>query len=165
MMTLTLLSGRCRAAATRGASQYAASGVMSGSMPLALLVTRSIGGGPEAFGFCLRSCAIAAAVDAISFFDDGPKFVPPVEVGSYPLPAADGRPWKYCGLVHNCPMIDEPTTRPFKVTSDPCACLLNSVWATPVIASGYSNPNSTTVRSVNRIDATKYRIMRSSRFS
>ena len=62
-----------RACATRGASQYAASGVMSGSMPLPLEVTRSIGGGPTASGFSFSSDAIVAFVASISFFDVRPE--------------------------------------------------------------------------------------------
>src|SRR5579875_3384588 len=54
-----------RALATRGACQYAPSGEISGSMPLALEVTRSIGGGPEAPGFCFSSAAIVALVESI----------------------------------------------------------------------------------------------------
>ncbi len=55
---------------------------MSGSMPLPLDVTRSIGGGPLASGFSFSSAAIVALVESISFFEVGPKFVPPVAVGS-----------------------------------------------------------------------------------
>jgi hypothetical protein len=63
---------------------------MSGSIPLPLDVTRSIGGAPGASGLAFFSAAIVAF-----------RFVPPVDVGSYPFfPAADGRPWKYCGLVN-----------------------------------------------------------------
>jgi len=35
-----------------------------------------------ASGLSFRSAAIVARVASISFFDDGPKFVPPVWVGS-----------------------------------------------------------------------------------
>jgi hypothetical protein len=45
---------------------------MSGSIPLALEVTRSGGIGPVAFGFSLRSAAIAAFVPSISFLEVGP---------------------------------------------------------------------------------------------
>ena len=47
-------------------------GVMSGSMPLPLDVTRSIGGGPLASGFSFFSCAIVAFVESMSFFEVGP---------------------------------------------------------------------------------------------
>lgn len=82
------------------------------------------------------NCATVSAVDLISFALVGPKFVPPVDVGSYPLPAADGRPWKYCGFVQSCPMIDDPMTLPFTVTSDPFACLGKISSAAPVMAIG-----------------------------
>ena len=51
-------------------------------MPLALDVTSSAGTGPIAAGFSRRSAATAAFVASISFFEVGPRFVPPVAVGS-----------------------------------------------------------------------------------
>ena len=51
-------------------------------MPLALEVTRSMGGSPTASGFAFFSAAIVALVASMSFFDVGARFVPPVEVGS-----------------------------------------------------------------------------------
>src|SRR5271166_2349011 len=109
---------------------------MSGSMPLPLEVTRSIGIGPVASGFSLRSALIASLVESMSFLDVGPRFVPPVCVGSYPLPAADGLPWKYCGFVHNWPMIDEPTGLPLWYIIEPLACDGKTSMAIPVITNG-----------------------------
>src|ERR1035438_1577998 len=55
---------------------------MSGSIPLALDVTRSIGTAPVASGFSFLSAAIAARVASISFFEVGARFVPPVRANT-----------------------------------------------------------------------------------
>src|SRR6516162_3836735 len=117
-------------------------------MPLPLDVTRSIGIGTVASGFSLRKAAMVALVPSMSLFDVGPKFVPPVEVGSYPFPAADGRPRKYCGFVHSWPMIAEPTGFPFTYTIDPFACDGNASCAMPVMTNVYSKAKATTERTV-----------------
>jgi hypothetical protein len=46
---------------------------------------------------------------------------PLLEVGSYPVPALDGREWKYPGPVKDCPMILEPTILPLLSINCPLA--------------------------------------------
>src|ERR1700691_3586818 len=56
----------------------------------------------------------------------GPKLVPPEDVPSYPLPAAEGRGWKYSGRTKFCPITRESTTMPLCVTRLPAAWCGNS---------------------------------------
>ncbi len=72
----------------------------------------------------------------MSFLLVGPRFVPPVAVGSYPFPAAEGRPWKYCGLLNAWPTSSEPTTVPSTSISEPMAWWWNSSADRAQIASG-----------------------------
>ena len=65
-----------------------------------------------------------------------PLFEPDDAVASYPLPAADGREWKYSARVNVCPISALPTTLPFTLTSEPFACAGKSVCASPVAKPG-----------------------------
>jgi hypothetical protein len=58
-----------------------------------------------------------------SFALVGPRFEPADSPASYPLPADEGRGWKYSGLEKPCPIALEPTTFPFTSTMLPFACL------------------------------------------
>src|SRR6201997_3903849 len=70
------------------------------------------------------SCAGSAAVSTML---SGPRLLAPDDVGSYPLPAADGRLWKYCGSalpslsVNSWPISRLPTGLPLAVRIDPSA--------------------------------------------
>src|SRR5277367_3792311 len=91
--------------ATRPTWNCAPSGEISGSSPLADVVTRSAGTGAEGFSFL--SLSMSPCTRSISALLDGPRFDPPelsalygaamVLVGSFGSGAvvADGRPWKY----------------------------------------------------------------------
>src|SRR5580698_6131969 len=62
-----------------------------------------------------------------STMDSGPRLDAPVDVGSYPAPALEGRLWKYFGIglpfasVNDCPITAEPTTLPSRWISEPFA--------------------------------------------
>ncbi len=81
----------------------------------------------------------------------GPRLDAEEKVGSQPksclglaagLIASDGRGWKYCGSglpfasVNSWQSALEPTTRPWKLTSEPLAWWWNSPCATPHMATG-----------------------------
>ena len=70
----TLSSVRPRAFATRGTWNSAPAGVMSGSSPLAEVVTRSAGIG--AFGFSAASFAASSFTRSTSVFEVGPRLEP-----------------------------------------------------------------------------------------
>ena len=84
---------------------------MWGSSPDADEVTRSIGTShpaprtPHPPGFSFLAVSTAAVTASTSFLLVGPRFVPLEFAASYPVPAADGRPWKYPGDEKDCPMI------------------------------------------------------------
>ena len=76
---------------------------------------------------------------------------------------ADGRGWKYCGSglplasVNSWHSRLEPTTRPWKCTSEPLACLLNATWEMPNMTSGYAMPQITVKISRPRSAAMSWR--------
>src|SRR6185437_2486764 len=101
----TLSSANPRAFATRGTWNSAPAGVMSGSRPLADVVTRSAGIG--VFGFSAASLVASSFTRSTSAFDVGPRLDPAefaalygagtvllASLGSVSV-VADGRPWKY----------------------------------------------------------------------
>ena len=53
-----------------------------------------------------------------------------------PPPAAEGRPWKYSGLVNVWPSSSDPTTSPSRRTSDPSALSPKAACEIRVIARG-----------------------------
>ena len=61
----------------------------------------------------------------MSFWLVGAKLVPPELAASYPLPAADGRGWKYFADVKGWAMMREPIASPLRVMSWPLALSLN----------------------------------------
>src|ERR1035437_8070108 len=70
---------------------------MSGSSPDPL--ARSASGGTCAGLTPSRAAAVARRelMSAIRTLFSGPRLDAPLEVGSYPVPAAEGRLWKYLG--------------------------------------------------------------------
>src|SRR5262249_7854922 len=73
--------GRLRAAAIRGIWNAAAAGVMSGSSPLAEVVTRSTGTAAVPFAFFRASAP--AVTRSTSAFEVGPRFEPAELVALY----------------------------------------------------------------------------------
>src|SRR5260221_10317036 len=102
MMPSTCLTERFLALATRAACSLALATVMWGSRPDADAVTASTGTGVlSSSPFNSRYDATRSATASRSLGLDGPRLLPPLLVGSYPSPAADGRGWKYFGMA--CP--------------------------------------------------------------
>src|SRR5215813_7034642 len=105
----TLSGDKLRAFATRGTWNSTAAGVMSGSSPLAEVVTRSTGIGAN--GFSVLSFSASSLTRSISGWLVGPRFDPAelaalygagtVFVGSFGSVSvvAEGRPWKYLSSV------------------------------------------------------------------
>src|SRR5262249_27014655 len=105
----TRSSGRFLALATRGTWKYAASGEMSGSSPLAVVVTRSIGTWADGFSFFRASTSPLTRSTNVLLV--GPRFEPAefaalygasiVLVGSLGsgVLVAEGLPWKYLSSV------------------------------------------------------------------
>src|SRR5262245_4767320 len=142
----TRSSGKLRAFATRGTWNIAASGVMCGSSPPPVVVTKSIGTGAEEFSaFSLSTSALTRSIRALLV---GPRLAPPEFAALYGAGTvlleslgsgavvADGRPWKYLSLVNSWPISAEPTTLPSTSTRLPCACFGKMTPASPVITSG-----------------------------
>jgi len=96
-------------------------------------------------------------MSAIRTLFSGPRLEAPLEVGSYPVPAADGRLWKYLGsgattglpwaslvgcpffrtgTVKLWPIREEPTVVPPRATREPLALWPKATWAKPVMTSG-----------------------------
>src|SRR5262245_20989176 len=142
----TRSSGRLRALAIRGTWNKAASGEMSGSRPLAEVVTRSTGTG--VFGFSAFSFSTSSLTRSASALLVGPRLEPPefaalygadtvlVESAGSGASVADGRPWKYLSSFHYWPIRAEPITLPSFSTRLPCACFGKIAPAMPVMASG-----------------------------
>src|SRR5215472_5646606 len=119
---------------------------MSGSRPLAEVVTRSAGIG--VFGFSSASLAASSFTRSTSAFEVGPRLDPAefaalygagtVLVASFGSVSvvADGRPWKYLSLVKFWPISAEPITLPSFSIRLPFAWRGNAAWAMPVIANG-----------------------------
>ena len=57
-------------------------------------VVKVVGFVASAPGFSPRNPVTLSPIASASFFEVGPRFVPPVAVASYPAPADDGREWK-----------------------------------------------------------------------
>src|SRR5674476_811076 len=104
-----------------------------------------------------RAAAVArrSLMEAIRSLFSGPRLEAPLDVGSYPVPAAEGRLWKYfgsasrtglslaslvgwlffrTGRVNPCPMRWEPTVLPPRTTREPLALLPKATCAKPVMA-------------------------------
>jgi hypothetical protein len=69
-------------------------------------------------GWPVRPTVLIPATNPISSGLDGPRLLAPDELPSYPVPAAEGRGWKYRGSglplasVNDCPSSCEPTSFP-----------------------------------------------------
>ena len=68
----------------------------------------------------------------------GPRFAKLVPTALYDT--AEGRSWKYLGLVNACAASFEPTTLPLTVIRLPLAWLLNATCAKPVISERVAEP-------------------------
>src|SRR5664280_833106 len=130
---------------------------MSGSSPEPLASSAS---GATWLGLTPSRAAAAARRELMSpirTLFSAPRLDAPLEVGSYPVPAADGRLWKYLGsgattglpeaslvgwpffrtgTVNACPIREEPTVVPPRVSREPLALWPKATWAKPVMASG-----------------------------
>src|ERR1700738_4356630 len=115
----TRSSGIFRALATRGTWNSAPSGEISGSRPLADVVTRSWGTGTEEFSaFSLSTSSLTRSFRALLV---GPRLDPPelaalygaetvlLESAGSGAVVAEGRPWKYLSSLNTCPIRAEPT--------------------------------------------------------
>src|SRR5208283_2709456 len=120
--------------AIRGIWNSAAAGEISGSSPDPDAVTRSAGIATPGFSFC--NFATSCFTRSTSCWFVGPKFEPDDAVGSYPVPAAEGREWKYLFEVKGCPMSRDPRIWPFFSIRLPFACFGKNKWLNPVTASG-----------------------------
>ena len=155
----TFASGIDRAAATRATCRPALSGEISGSRPLADVVSMSPGTG------LAPAFATSPAIRSLSALDVGPAFDPAelpalygaatVLVGSSGcsgscIVVADGRPWKYLSCVTLCPSRAEPITTPSRCTRLPPAWLGNSAPPAATKPSGKARP----VRMVNNATST-----------
>src|ERR1700756_1416105 len=114
---------------------------MSGSRPEPEAVTRSTGTSPDG---CF-SDATVWATRSISASLVGARFEPEDELASYPVPAAEGRLWKYSGPVNAWPIKLDPITVPLRTIRLPDVWRGNRTRAIPVITRGYPNPRSSPV--------------------
>src|SRR5205807_479221 len=125
-------SGVFRAFAIRGTWNSAASGEISGSSPLADVVTRSAGTAAE--GFSAFNFSTSSLTRSFSALLVGPRLEPPelaalygagtvlVESAGSGAVVAEGRPWKYLSSLNSCPIRAEPTTLPSRSIRLPAAC-------------------------------------------
>src|SRR6516162_7314221 len=102
---------------------------MCGSKPEADVVTRSTGTGRLGFSAC--KVAVSCATREMSVLLVGPRFVPPEFVASYPVPAAEGREWKYVGPLNAWPITCEPMSFPLWLINCPLALCGNITCAIP----------------------------------
>src|SRR5487761_688018 len=123
---------------------------MSGSRPEPDAVTASAGICEILTWSNAAICCCRVLMSLTSTGLVGPRLVAPENSGLQPksvfgvsgLDAADGRGWKYCGSglplasVNSWQSRLEPTTLPWKLTSDPLAWLWKATCAMPSITSG-----------------------------
>src|SRR5579859_483282 len=131
----------CRTAATRRDWSRAYAGEMSGSIPEPEVVTASTGMswtvrpglyGPSSFRIAVDASFTCLASATLV----GPRFEKVVAPALYGGAVAEGRSWKYCGLVNDCAASAEPTTLPFTSTRLPFASWLKATCAKPVMIAG-----------------------------
>src|ERR1700689_2182001 len=77
-----------------------------------------VANGLTADGLPLSPTVFTPATNPTSSGFDGPRLDAPDDAPSYPVPASDGRGWKYCGSgfpllsVNSCPSSAEPASLP-----------------------------------------------------
>src|SRR5664280_166099 len=119
---------------------------MSGSSPDPLASSAS---GGTWLGLTPSRAAAAARREMMSpirTLFSAPRLDAPLEVGSYPVPAADGRLWKYLGSgattglpeasLVGWPFFRTGTVKLWPIREEPTALWPKATWAKPVMASG-----------------------------
>jgi hypothetical protein len=77
-----------------------------------------VANGLAADGCPFKPTVLTPATNPMSSGFDGPRLDAPDDAPSYPVPASDGRGWKYWGSgfpllpVNSCPSSAEPTSLP-----------------------------------------------------
>src|SRR6185312_852026 len=101
-----------------------------------------VANGLAADGLPFRPTVFTPATKPVSSGLDGPRLDAPLLLASYPVPALDGRGWKYRGSglplasVNSCPSSDEPASLPFRWLSEPFACWWKNNCHRPVTPKG-----------------------------